>query len=274
MKGNWNLGLKAIAYVMVFLAIQGMAGVIVMLAWTILKGGVQTETTAIQTIVTMLLFSLLTVIVFVWAGWFRPTADYLRSRPWTVVAWSVVAALGAIVPSMFGQELLPAWPEWIERIIKETEQQFALLMQQRGGYFVVALLAPLVEEMVFRGAVLRSLLEWCPDRRWLMIGLSALLFAVAHLNPGQMPHAFVIGLLLGWMYSRTESIVPGVVFHWANNTAAYLLFMAYPDPSIELRDLFGGSSWRELAAVGFSLCILLPALYQLHQNMKKASGHD
>jgi len=222
----------------------------------------------------MLLFSLLTVIVFVWAGWFRPTADYLRSRPWTVVAWSVVAALGAIVPSMFGQELLPAWPEWIERIIKETEQQFALLMQQRGGYFVVALLAPLVEEMVFRGAVLRSLLEWRPDRRWLMIGLSALLFAVAHLNPGQMPHAFVIGLLLGWMYSRTESIVPGVVFHWANNTAAYLLFMAYPDPSIELRDLFGGSSWRELAAVGFSLCILLPALYQLHQNMKKASGHD
>ncbi len=266
--------LMALFYVMVFLGIQALSGVLVTFVSMLFKGETPTGTSALQALITMVLFSLVTVVLFIWARWFKPSADYLRMRPWVVLTWSVVAAIGAIVPSMYFQELLPAWPQWIQHIIDQTEQQFALLMQERGGYFVVALLAPLVEEMVFRGAVLRSLLSCHPERRWLMIVLSSLLFALAHLNPGQMPHAFVIGLLLGWMYSRTGSIVPGVVFHWANNTAAYLLFVFYPDPSIELRDIFGGSTARELTAVGFSFCILLPALYQLHLTMKKASSHD
>ncbi|MBQ9668234.1 MAG: CPBP family intramembrane metalloprotease [Prevotella sp.] len=271
MKQRFSL-LTAIAYVVVFLGIQGFSSAMVMLVVALTKGRITENMSAQQTILTMILFSVLTVAVFVWARWFRPSASYLRSRPWTVLTWSVIAALGAIVPSMFCQEWLPEWPEWIQKIVDETEQQFTELMSTRGGYFVVALLAPVVEEIVFRGAVLRTLLSWQPRRRWLMIGLSALLFAAAHLNPAQMPHAFVIGLLLGWMYSRTDSIVPGIAYHWANNTAAYLLFVFYPDPSLELRDLFGGQVGRELLAVGFSLCILLPALFQLNQTMKKASS--
>ena len=266
--------LTAIAYVMVFLGIQGFASVLVSMVAVLKNGQAAGNLTAAQTILTMTLFSVLTVVVFVWARWFKPSASYLRSRPWTVLTWSVIAALGAIVPSMFCQEWLPEWPEWIQKIVDQTEQQFVELMSTRGGYFVVALLAPVVEEIVFRGAVLRTLLGWQPRRRWLMLALSALLFAVAHLNPAQMPHAFVIGLLLGWMYDRTNSIVPGIAYHWANNTAAYLLFIFYPDPSLELRDLFGGQIGRELLAVGFSLCVLLPALFQLNQTMKKASSRS
>ena len=273
MNKRFNL-LRALAYVLVFLAIQGFASVVVMLVMTLMKGKLSEQLTASQTVIMMILFAVLTMIVFVWARWFRPSASYLKSRPCTVVAWSVVAALGAIVPSMFCQEWLPDWPGWIQEIVDESERQFAELMQTRGGYFVLALLVPMVEECVFRGAVLRTLLDWQPRRRWLMIGLSALLFAAAHLNPAQMPHAFVIGLLLGWMYSRTDSVIPGIVYHWANNTAAYLLFVFYPDPSLELIDIFGGQVGRELMAVGFSLCILLPALFQLNQTMKKASSRS
>jgi hypothetical protein len=42
----------------------------------------------------------------------------------------------------------------------------------------------------------------------------------------------------------------------------------YPDPDLTLLDLFG-SERHVLIAVGFSLCILLPALFQLNLNMKK-----
>ena len=271
MKKTTDLWLS-IAYVAVFLGIQGLAGALVTVVATLISGQPATAMSARQTILTMVVFSVITVAVFLLARWFRPSRSYMMSRPWVLLVWSVVAALGAIVPSMFCQELLPAWPDWIQKIVDATEQEFALLMQERGGYFVVALLAPVVEEIVFRGAVLRTLLGWQPQRRWAMIALSALFFALAHLNPAQMPHAFVIGLLLGWMYARTDSIVPGIAYHWANNTAAYLLFVFYPDPSLELRDIFGGQLGRELMAVGFSLCILLPALWQLHQNMKKASS--
>jgi membrane protease YdiL (CAAX protease family) len=111
-------------------------------------------------------------------------------------------------------------------------------------------------------------LEWKPERRWLMITLSALLFALAHMNPAQLLHPFLIGLLLGWLYERTGSIVPGIIFHWANNTVAYLLIRIYQDPDITITQIFGSQS-RVLMAVGFSLLIFLPAIYQLNQRLTK-----
>jgi membrane protease YdiL (CAAX protease family) len=101
------------------------------------------------------------------------------------------------------------------------------------------------------------------------IALSALLFSVGHLNPAQMPHAFLIGLLLGWMYWRTGSILPGMAYHCANNSVAYVLYNVYPNPDIKLIDIFQTNS-HVLMAVGFSLLIVLPALYQLHLWMRRA----
>jgi membrane protease YdiL (CAAX protease family) len=88
------------------------------------------------------------------------------------------------------------------------------------------------------------------------------------MNPAQMPHAFLIGLLLGWMYYRTDSIVPGVVYHWVNNTAAYIMYNLYPNPDLTLLDLFG-SQRAVMMALGFSFCIFLPALFQLNLRLKK-----
>ena len=148
-----------------------------------------------------------------------------------------------------------------------AEDTFDMIMKDRWGYLVVGLLAPLAEEMVFRGAILRSLLRW-KTNPWVGIIISAILFAVIHMNPAQMPHAFLIGLLLGWMYYRTDSIVPGVVYHWINNTVAYVLYNLYPKPDLTLTDLFGNEQ-RVLMALGFSLLIFLPALFQLNQRLSK-----
>ena len=156
--------------------------------------------------------------------------------------------------------------------IDEAEAEAMLIMNTRGGYAVVCLLAPVAEELVFRGAALRTLLAWKPQYRWLMIVLSALLFAMAHLNPAQLLHPFLIGLLLGWMYERTGSVVPGIIYHWANNTAAYLLYHVYPDTDITLAEMFG-SEGRALMGLLFSLLIIIPAIYQLHMNMKTTTDY-
>ena len=88
------------------------------------------------------------------------------------------------------------------------------------------------------------------------------------MNPAQMPHAFLIGLLLGWMYYRTDSIVPGVVYHWVNNTVAYVMYNLYPNPDLTLVELFG-TEQKVLMALGCSLLIFLPSLFQLNQRLNK-----
>ena len=86
-----------------------------------------------------------------------------------------------------------------------------------------------------------------------------------------MLHACLVGLLLGWMYWRTGSIIPGIVYHWVNNSVAYVAANLLPGKSDSLTEIFGGNQQSMLLSILFSLCILLPALFQLHLRMRKAS---
>jgi hypothetical protein len=61
-----------------------------------------------------------------------------------------------------------------------------------------------------------------------------------------------------------------MVYHWANNSSAYIFYAFYPNPDIKLIDVFKGSELHVYMALGFSLLILLPALYQLHLRMRHA----
>jgi membrane protease YdiL (CAAX protease family) len=261
----------AILYTLAFLAIQFLAQFFVVAGYMLISGDAVGTLPPLCNIIILVLSSVLTIIVFLKMGWATVSRSYLQSRPWAVLAWSVVAALGAIVPSLALQGLLPEWTGWAKELAEETNEQLAGLMTIPGGYIVVALLPPVVEELVFRGAVLKSLLQWRPQHPWLMIVFSALIFSLAHLNPAQLPHTFLVGLFLGWMYMRTGSIVPGVAYHWANNTAAYVLFHLYHDPQ-SVSDIIGPETRSLLLALLFSLCILIPALLQLHLHMRKDVG--
>jgi membrane protease YdiL (CAAX protease family) len=80
---------------------------------------------------------------------------------------------------------------------------------------VVVIGAPIVEELFFRGLVLRSLL-----RRWgataSVIG-SALLFGVVHLELLQLPALVMLGLVLGVLAVRTGRLGPSIWAHGAFN---------------------------------------------------------
>ena len=250
---------NAIIYWFVFLALQVLAGGIIQGVYILWKGpGAVLDATG--TILTMVLFSVATMALFLWQKWAVVARHWIQTRPWVVLIWCVLAALGTIIPSGWLQEQMPELPNLVE-------EEFDMILRDRYGYFVVGLLVPLAEELVFRGAILRSLLKW-NSRPWVAILISAVLFSAAHMNPAQIPHTLLIGLLLGWLYYRTDSIVPGVVFHWVNNTVAYVLYNFYPNPDLKLVDLFG-SQQHVLMAVGFSLCILIPSLIQLNHRMRK-----
>lgn len=259
---------KAIIYLLEFIAIQLIVGFIVTMVWKLITKS--QDTTAAMIITTTVATGVVTIVIFLLAHWAEVSPRWLRTRPWMVLTWSVIAAIGALIPSAWLQEQMPELPNFVEN-------EFDMLLTNRWGYLAIGLLAPLSEEIVLRGAVLRSLLSkpLFANRSeqvnvWTAIAISAVFFAVIHFNPAQMPHAFVIGLLLGWMYWRTGSILPGVAFHWANNSIAYLIYNIYPNPDIKLIDIFKGSEQHVLMAIGFSLLILMPAIYQLHLWMKRA----
>lgn len=250
---------RALLYVLVFVGIQFLASGVVQGIFILLKGSGSVDATRL--IIISALADVITLVLFLLLRWAEVSRHWVRTRPWTVLFWCCLAAFGAIIPSTYIQELLPELPS-------NADDEFDMLMGSRMGYFVIALGAPLVEELVFRGAILRALLRW-KSNPWVGIIISSVLFAASHMNPVQMPHAFLVGLLLGWMYYRTDSIVPGVVYHWVNNTVAYVLYQFYPNADIELIDLFKGNQSSVLMAVAFSLCIFVPALYQLNQRMSK-----
>lgn len=94
-------------------------------------------------------------------------------------------------------------------------------------------ITPILEEVLFRGFVLKELLALLPSVTAILI--SSLLFALIHL-PYWLSHAgatpavllnfggvFVFGLLAGWLYARSVSIWPSVLAHMANNLLAVML---------------------------------------------------
>ena len=252
---------NAIIYTLVFAVIQLIVPYLTTTVYRLI-GGAEPAMNITTMIISMTVSSIIIMSLFLYFRWAEVSRSYVRSRPWAVLFWCALAAAGAVIPSRFLQELMPELPNLVE-------EEFDMILRNRWGYFAVGLLAPVCEELVFRGAILRALLHWTP-RHWVAIAISALLFALIHANPAQMPHAFVIGLLLGWLYYRTDSIVPGIVYHWINNSIAYIGYNLYPDPSLKLIDLFG-SQRNVAAAVLFSLFILLPALYQLYLRLRKAA---
>lgn len=255
---------KALLYLVVFVAVQILGSNAVSLVWAWAEGVTVDESLMMSVpvmIVSSAVYSLILLIIFLACRWCVVSRTYLKSRPVGVLFWVVIAALGTIIPS-----------EWLLEQMNLPDvnaELFAKIMATPWGYLAICIFAPLVEEVVFRGAILRALLE--SYRPWIAILISALFFAVVHFNPAQMPHAFLIGVLMGWMYWRTGSIIPGILLHWVNNTVAFVVANLFPGLSeMSLDELFGGDQQRVLLAVAFSFCLLLPALFQLNQRMKRA----
>lgn len=258
-KENSSTRKSVFYYLLTYIVVMAAAGMIVPSLYKLImskQGGVNAA------IVTSVVYSVILFVLFYRLKWCPISSTFLRSKPWVLLVWTVLFAFGAILPGMFIQDLLKFLPDI-------AGDQIAALINSDFGYVTVCLFAPLVEEMVFRGAVLRSLLDGMKSR-WGAIAVSALLFALVHMNPAQMPYAFLAGLFLGWIYSRTRSIVLGVAFHWVNNTLVYLLYRMMPQMAdASFSDMFGGDTKREVLAIVFSLFILLPSLYQLVLRTKK-----
>ncbi|NDV63756.1 CPBP family intramembrane glutamic endopeptidase [Bacteroides sp. 224] len=114
---------------------------------------------------------------------------------------------------------------------------FDIMQSNWLGILCVALLGPILEELLFRGAVTKILLaQYTPTKA---IIISALIFGLFHINPAQVFSATLIGLLLGWMYYKTASLLPCILLHVLNNSLSVYLSLKHPEIT-ELNDFWQG----------------------------------
>lgn len=222
------------------------------------------------------LSSILTALIFIRVHWTVIDKTFMKSKPWVALIWTVFCTLGVLLPlEAFDEGLNTLCQGWIGMrpfdMPADYERLFSGLMKEPWGYIAVGVVGPIAEEVVFRGAILRKLLEfWDGKKHWIAIAVSALIFAAVHGNLAQGINAFIVGLLLGWMYWRTRSLIPGLIVHFITNTTSYVIFNLIPAARDgELIDLFHGSTRTLGAAVIFSLFIFLPSIYQLYKGLKR-----
>jgi membrane protease YdiL (CAAX protease family) len=92
--------------------------------------------------------------------------------------------------------------------------------------FAGAVLAPLAEEIFFRGLVFQGYLQ--AQGRLTAYLVSSAVFALLHLNLPAFPPIFVLGLTLAWLYRATGSLLPAILAHGLNNGVAFVVLYFGP----------------------------------------------
>ena len=147
----------------------------------------------------------------------RPWSDVLllRTVPWKTYLPLTVSILGfGIVISdlaTFVQYLIPMPKEFLDIFLDLMGSQtpFGLV------FYVLAIQAPLTEEVLCRGVILGGLLAHGTRGRAIL--WSAVLFAVLHMNPWQFPGTLILGLVFAWWVVQTGSLLPALFGHALNN---------------------------------------------------------
>lgn len=214
----------SIKIILIFILLQllgNLAAVPLVLMWQfVTTGTVDTETADAQTLVPGMLLSLFFVVWYLWKKDYLQ--DYRQYVPTSAgyLGWTALLAVALNILTGWLLSLMDFLPDW-------NKDTFAQLMGNWAGIVDICLLAPVMEELVFRGAIMRELLK--RQQPWMAMVVSSFFFGLVHFNPAQSAFAFLLGMLLAWIYWRTRSLVPCIVFHVLNNSLSTGLSLRYPD---------------------------------------------
>ena len=130
-------------------------------------------------------------------------------------------------------------------------------------FFMMAVFAPMIEEMVFRGVVYRGYQNSGTTFQALI--LSAFLFGLIHMNFNQAPYTFVLGIVLVLLVEATGSIWSSILFHIVfNGNSVCLLFLTetmLPEAALEESSAeVGSQQWILVICVYMVIAMITTAI--------------
>lgn len=99
------------------------------------------------------------------------------------------------------------------------------MLESPGWFFLVGIVfAPFVEEIFFRGFLFQGFRQ---KYGWVSaMLLSSAVFAAAHLDPVSLIPTFILGLVLAYLYHRSNSLWPGIILHFLINGSSLCALFA------------------------------------------------
>ena len=177
-----------------------------------------------------------------------------RRMVWPAIGMSVLIAVAQLLITISVLSLLDVDYFYQGEEMERRQQLFSGLA---GALFVVVS-GPIIEEICFRGLLLDGLLK-TRCRPWVAILISAVAFGLVHGLWAPLVTATLFGLLAGWLYWRTGSIIPGLIIHIANN-------------SLTAIDLSNQTDTFYLIALVGGLLLLVYGLWWFWKNVKKCAN--
>ena len=270
--------------------IPGVGGMFALLAWLLLGAALGAIVTAVILLATgqmdtfssystVISYPLMFIPPMIWASVKSANAsmnndglklDNNHFSPLGGAVCALIAAAGTLAVGFWAEAvgtLLPPMPP----VLAEAMQSMT-----NGNIWInllcVSIMAPLFEEWLCRGMVLRGLLG-NKMKPAMAIVLSAFFFAFIHLNPWQAVPAFLLGCLFGYVYYKTGSLKLTMLMHCVNNTFAVAVSRVDGWEDIESwAEVLPQTSYHILLAASVLLTALVVLAFRKVQ-MHKAEGN-
>jgi uncharacterized protein len=156
----------------------------------------------------------LTVLYFSLKSYFNLSPDWFKLAPkWNWFVWGVGGYVAA-VPLL---QIVATLNEKIWQGQGGSNPLLEIVLLEKDGVamtllaLTAAIAAPIFEETLFRGFLLPSLTRYVPV--WAAIGMSALLFGLAHLSASEVIPLTTLGCVLGFVYVRSRSLLAVMLLH-------------------------------------------------------------
>ena len=180
--------------------------------------------------------------------------DNIHFSPVGGVMCTIIASVGTIAMSFWADALsalLPEMPDFLKDALDSLVKG-----PLWASLLTVSVLAPLCEEWLCRGMILRGLLARKMNPA-LAISISALFFAIIHLNPWQAIPALAAGALFGYVYYKTGSLKLTMLMHCVNNTFAVVCsnIPAWEDMN-SFKDILAPEAYAILIAASVIVTVL------------------
>lgn len=146
---------------------------------------------------------------------------FVSQAPECIPVWMVLVTLFGAIASYAGNGMISL--SGLYQVSDEYDKIAEMIYQGNVvlELIVLAILTPIVEELIFRGLMYTQLTEFMKKKH--AIFLAALLFGLYHGNFLQTVYAFALGLLMIYVYERFHTLLAPILFHIGSNALGILM---------------------------------------------------
>ncbi len=207
----------------------------------------------------LLISQIIELLAFWGLKYFKP-AETVRPFPgWKTLAVSLPLGFACL----YGVNVLTLLTDAPDLLADEMKQ----MCQSAVGILSIAVLGPISEEVLMRRIILRDM-EAATGSAWGGILISAAIFAIIHFNPAQILFAFPAGVLLGWLYCKTGSLLTPICVHMLNNSSSVIVANMGLDDATMTFDMEALLAVAVCAAISVPLVMWLNRRYPSLKSVK------